>query len=151
MRKVLAGLMIFIISMIPLHAFAASALDMVKTNANSVLDVLRDAKLKGDAGKKVKEQKIEAAAEKLFDYVELSKRTLGLNWNKLSMDQRKEFVELFKTLLRNTYIDRITAYTNEKVEFAKEVQLTETGGSAERGHKGQHHGAHQLQRGHKKG
>lgn len=126
MRKALAGLMIFIVSMVPFHVLAGSALDMVKTNANSVLDVLRDPKLKGDAGKKVKEQKIEAAAEKLFDYVELSKRTLGLNWNKLSMDQRKEFVELFKTLLRNTYIDRITAYTNEKVEFAKEIQLTET-------------------------
>jgi phospholipid transport system substrate-binding protein len=125
-RKALAGLMIFIVSMVPFHVLAGSALDMVKTNANSVLDVLRDPKLKGDAGKKVKEQKIEAAAEKLFDYVELSKRTLGLNWNKLSMDQRKEFVELFKTLLRNTYIDRITAYTNEKVEFAKEIQLTET-------------------------
>ena len=126
MRKALAGLMIFIISMIPFHVFAASALDMVRTNANSVLDVLRDPKLKGEAGKKVKEQRIEAAAEKLFDYVELSKRTLGLNWNKLSMDQRKEFVELFKTLLRNTYIDRITAYTNEKVEFTKEVRLAET-------------------------
>jgi phospholipid transport system substrate-binding protein len=125
-RKALAGLMIFIISMIPFHVLAGSALDMVKTNANSVLDVLRDPKLKGEAGKKVKEQKIEAAAEKLFDYVELSKRTLGLNWNKLNMDQRKEFVGLFKTLLRNTYIDRITAYTNEKVEFTKEVQLTET-------------------------
>jgi len=125
-RRILAGLMILIMSMVPFHVFAASALDMVKINANSVLDVLRDPKLKGEAGKKVKEQKIEAAAEKLFDYVELSKRTLGLNWNKLSMDQRKEFVELFKTLLRNTYIDRITAYTNEKVEFTKEVQLTET-------------------------
>jgi len=125
-RRTLAGLMILIISMVPFHVIAGSVLDMVKTNANNVLDVLRDPKLKGEAGKKVKEQRIEAAAEKLFDYVELSKRTLGLNWNKLSMDQRKEFVELFKTLLRNTYIDRITAYTNEKVEFTKEVQLTET-------------------------
>ncbi len=69
---------------------------------------------------------IEAAADKLFDYVELSKRTLGLSWNKFSMDQRKEFVGLFKTLLRNTYIDKITGYTNQKVNFTKEVQLSET-------------------------
>ncbi len=124
-RKTLAGLMILIISMVPFQAIAGSALDMVKMNANSVLDVLRDPKLKGEAGKKAKEQRIETEAEKLFDYVELSKRTLGLNWNKLSMDQRKEFVELFKKLLRNTYIDRITAYTNEKVEFTREIQLTE--------------------------
>ena len=126
MRKTLAGLMILIVSMVPLYAFAGSALDTVKANANAVLDVLRDPKLKGEAGKKVKEQKVEAAAEKLFDYVELSKRTLGLNWNKFSMDQRKEFVELFKKLLRNTYIDKITGYTNQKVDFTKEVQLSET-------------------------
>ena len=125
-RKTLAGLMILIVSMVPLCAFAGPALDTVKTNANAVLDVLRDPKLKGETGKKVKEEKIEAAADKLFDYVELSKRTLGLSWNKFSMDQRKEFVGLFKTLLRNTYIDKITGYTNQKVNFTKEVQLSET-------------------------
>lgn len=124
-RKILAGLLIFIVSMAPLWAFAGPALDTVKTNANVVLDVLRDPKLKGESGKKVKEQKIEAAADKLFDYVELSKRTLGLNWNKFSMDQRKEFVDLFKALLRNTYVDKITAYTNQKVTFTKEVSLSE--------------------------
>jgi phospholipid transport system substrate-binding protein len=124
-RKILAGLLIFIVCAVPIGALAASALDTVKTNANVVLDVLRDPKLKGESGKKVKEQKIEAAADKLFDYVELSKRTLGLNWNKFSMEQRKEFVELFKTLLRNTYIDKITAYTNQKVTFTKELSLSE--------------------------
>ncbi|MBP7530130.1 MAG: ABC transporter substrate-binding protein [Syntrophorhabdaceae bacterium] len=125
MRRILAGLLIFIVSVIPVLALAGPALDTVKTNANVVLDVLRDPKLKGESGKKVKEQKVEAAADKLFDYVELSKRTLGLNWNKLSMEQRKEFVDLFKTLLRNTYIDKITAYTNQKVTFTKEVNLSE--------------------------
>jgi len=124
-RKILAGLLIFIVCAVPIRALAASALDTVKTNANVVLDVLRDPKLKGESGKKVKEQKIEAAADKLFDYVELSKRTLGLNWNKFSMEQRKEFVDLFKTLLRNTYIDKITAYTNQKVTFTKELSLSE--------------------------
>ena len=55
-----------------------------------MLEILRDPKLKGEAGKKVKEQKIQAAAEKLFDFVELSKRTLGLNWNNFTPEQRKE-------------------------------------------------------------
>lgn len=126
LRKALVGLMIFVISMVPFHAFGGAALDTVTTNVNSVLDVLRDPKLKGESGKKAKEQRIETAADKLFDYVELSKRTLGLNWNKFSVGQRKEFVELFKELLRNTYIDRITAYTDQKVSFLKEIPLSET-------------------------
>jgi len=106
-------------------AFAGVPLDTVKANVNSVLDVLRDPKLKGEAGKKVKEQRIEAAAEKLFDFVELSKRTLGMNWNKFSQEQRKEFVDLYKKILKDAYVDKITAYTNEQVNFAKEVPIAD--------------------------
>ncbi len=126
MRKILAGFMLLIISAVPLHSFAGVPLDTVKTNVNSVLDVLRDPKLKSESGKKVKEQKIEAAADRLFDYVELSKRTLGLNWNKFTAEQRKEFVGLFRTILMNAYIDKIMAYTNEKVSFTKEMPLSGT-------------------------
>lgn len=109
----------------PVYLIAGPALDTVKANVTTVIDILKDPKLKGPQGKKAKEQKIEAIADKMFDYVELSKRTLGLNWNKFTIDQRKEFVELFKSMLRDTYIDRITAYTNEKVNFTKEVPLGE--------------------------
>jgi phospholipid transport system substrate-binding protein len=73
----------------------------------------------------VKAQRIEAAAVRLFDFVELSKRTLGLNWNKFTPEQRKEFVGLFETILKGAYIDKITAYTNEQVNFTKEVPLSE--------------------------
>ncbi len=120
----LGALLIFMIA--PLLASAGVPLDTVKTNVNSVLDVMRDPKLKGESGKKVKEQKIMAAAEKLFDFVELSKRTLGLNWNKFTPEQRKEFVELYKTILKDAYVDKITAYTDEKINFTKEVSLSET-------------------------
>ena len=126
MRKWLAGSMLLILLLASLPAFAGVPLDTVKSNVSGVLDVLRDSKLQGEAGKKVKEQRIAAAAEKLFDFVELSKRTLGLNWNKFTPDQRKEFVELFKTILKDAYVERITAYTNEKVNFNKEVPLSET-------------------------
>jgi phospholipid transport system substrate-binding protein len=107
-------------------AFAGAPLDTVKANANGVLDVLKDPKLRGEAGKKVKEQRIEAAADKLFDWVELSKRTLGMNWNKFTPDQKKEFVELYRKLLKDAYIDKITAYTNEQINFTKEVSLSDT-------------------------
>lgn len=104
---------------------AGTPLDTVKENVDGVLDILRNPKLKGPTGKKVKEDKIEAAADKLFDFVELSKRTLGLYWNRFTPDQRKEFVSLFTKLLRNVYVDRITSYSNEPVTFAREVPLAQ--------------------------
>jgi phospholipid transport system substrate-binding protein len=125
MKKWPAGLMLLMLLMVPFPAFAGVPLDAVKTNVNGVLEVLRDPKLQGESGKKVKEQGIATAAEKLFDFVELSKRTLGVNWNKFNPEQRKEFVQLFKTILNDAYVEKITAYTNEQVNFTKEVPLSE--------------------------
>jgi phospholipid transport system substrate-binding protein len=126
MKKILVGSMLLTWLMVPLFAFAGVPLDTVKANVNNVIEILRDPKLKGEAGKKVKEQRIQAAAEKLFDFVELSKRTLGLNWNNFTPEQRKEFVHLFETILKDAYIEKITSYDNEPVNFTKEVPLSET-------------------------
>ncbi len=110
----------------PVLVFARTALETVKTNVDGVLQVLRDPKLQGESGRKIKEEKVEAAADQLFDFVELSKRTLGLNWNTLSLEQRKEFVQLFRSVLRDAYINKITAYRNEQVQFTREVPLSDT-------------------------
>jgi len=126
MKKWFGRLMLTVMLTLSFNVFAGVPLDTVKTNVNGVLEILGDPKLIGETGKKMKEQRVEAAADKLFDYVELAKRTLGLNWNKFSPEQRKEFVELYRTILKNAYVDKITAYTNERVNFTKEVPLSET-------------------------
>ena len=126
MKIMLVGCTLLAWLIVPLFAFAGPPLDTVKANVNSVLEVLRDPKLKGETGRKVKEQRITAAAEKLFDFVELSKRTLGLNWNNFTPEQRKEFVQLFEGILKDAYVEKIMAYTNEQVNFTKEAPLSET-------------------------
>ncbi len=40
------------------------------------------------------------------------------------MDQRKEFVSLYRQLLEVTYMDRLMAYAGEKIRFGKQVPLT---------------------------
>ena len=126
MKKWPYGLMFLLTLVLPCLVFAGVPLDFMKVNADRVLEVLRDPKLQGEAGLKVKEQKIEAIADNVFDFVELSKRTLGLNWNKFTPEQRKEFVQLFKSRLRDTYVDKVAAYSNERVNFTKEVPISDT-------------------------
>jgi len=126
MKAWLAGLMCIALAGLPGMLFAGAPLDTVKRNVDSVLQILRDPKLQGESGRKVKEQKIEAIVDQLFDYVELSKRTLGLNWNTFTIEQRKEFVQLFRSVLKDTYIDRVTTYSNEQITFIKEVPLSDT-------------------------
>ena len=48
-----------------------------------------------------------------------------MNWNKLNAAQRQEFVQLFRQVLEKAYIDKILAYTDEKIVFDREIKLSE--------------------------
>jgi phospholipid transport system substrate-binding protein len=61
----------------------------------------------------------------MFDFTELSRRTLAQNWNSLNDSQKKEFVDLYKAILEKAYIDKIMSYTDEKILFQKESSLSE--------------------------
>src|SRR4030043_772756 len=116
----------FILCLIfPSYAFAGVPLETVKGYADKVLDVLRDPALKAEAAKKTKKDKLRAISEKMFDFTELSKRTLAQNWSKFNPEQQKEVVECYTSLLEDAYANRIMAYTDEKIVFSKEVALTE--------------------------
>ena len=120
MKRHFIGLSILMFFLSTLPVYAGAPLDTVQTNVNKVLDVLRDPKLKAESAKGTKKEKLEAIYEQMFDEVELSRRTLGGNWNKLNPAQQKEFIQLYRQVLEKAYIDKILSYTNEKIVFSKE-------------------------------
>jgi phospholipid transport system substrate-binding protein len=110
----------------PGSAFAApSPLETIKPQVDRALEVLRDPALKADSAKAAKEKKIWEILDNVFDYTELSKRTLAQNWKRFSPDQQKEFISLFGKLLGTVYMDRIIAYKDEKVVFGKVTQISD--------------------------
>lgn len=108
-----------------LPAYADAPLSTVQANVNKVLDVLRDPALKADSAKETKKEKLRSIYGSMFDEVELSKRTLARNWNKLNTAQRREFVQLYQQVLEKAYVDKILSYTNEKIAYERETKLTE--------------------------
>jgi len=106
-------------------AFAETALETIRTQVNKLLEVLSDPALKAPSAKETKEKKVWAIIDTVFDYSELSSRTLAQHWKSFTPEQQKEFVRLFGKLLGNTYMDRIMAYSNEKVVFGKTTQLSD--------------------------
>jgi phospholipid transport system substrate-binding protein len=116
------GILMFFLSTLP--AYAGAPLDTVQTNLNKVLDVLRDPKLKPESAKEIKKEKLDAIYEQMFDEVELSRRSLGGNWNKLNPAQQQEFIQLFRQMLEKAYLEKILSYTNEKIVFSKESMLS---------------------------
>jgi phospholipid transport system substrate-binding protein len=125
MKYFIVGITLVMCLIFPIHVFAGAPIEAVKGHVDKVLDVLRDPSLKAESAKKAKKDKVREISEKMFDFTELSKRTLGKNWSKFNPAQQKEFIELYTSILEDAYADKIMAYTDEKIDFSKEVALTE--------------------------
>jgi len=117
-RLVIAGsLLLLVLAAAPVYA--ATPLETVRTEVNKVLDVLRNKSLKEEA----KREKLRLIYSEMFDQEELSRWSLGRNWNALSETQRKEFLPLFQRVLEKAYGDKILSYSDEKIVFDKEVPI----------------------------
>lgn len=104
-----------------MSALADEPLKIIETRVDRIVKILGDKSLEEDA--KVKQ--LEKAADETFDYIYLSRMTLGRNWLKLDDGQRSEFVDLYRLLLEKNYMGQLLKYTDEKVVFAKQTMLSE--------------------------
>ncbi|MCI1277953.1 MAG: ABC transporter substrate-binding protein [Nitrospira sp.] len=101
-------------------AIAGPATDSIKGTIDEVLKILNDKELKAPARQDDRRQRLEKVVAQRFDYPEMSRRSLGAQWNQLSDKDKQEFVDLFRTLLTNTYADRVETYSGEGVQYLNE-------------------------------
>jgi len=104
-------------------ALAGAPLDFIQQSVDKLFDVLNDPRYQGEQGKLEQQEVLFDMSKDIFDYIELSRRTLGRNWNELTTEQRMEFTDLYSRLLKNAYIDKIQSYTDQAVEIKREIML----------------------------
>ena len=63
---------------------------------------------------------IRKVTEVLFDFDEMSQRSLGKAWTQASPAEQKEFVRLFGGLIANAYMGRIEQYAGEPITYVGE-------------------------------
>jgi phospholipid transport system substrate-binding protein len=124
MNRLIIGMILILAVMliIPLQGFAATPKETVETGVNNLLKTLGDPSFKT----KAKDERLALMKTQIgavFDFKELSRRTLGRTWKKLSPEQRTEFVELFTQVLQGVYADLLMSYTDQKVIFGDEKML----------------------------
>lgn len=124
-RKLTVALALVMICMFQMPAYAGTPRETVQANVNRVLEILRDPQLKAASAKELKKEKLRTVYNRMFDDVELAKRTLARNWNQLNVAQRQEFTRLFRQVLEKAYADKILSYTNERIVFDRETKLAE--------------------------
>lgn len=98
-------------------AFAGPT-DDVKKTVDDVVRIVADKEMKKHD--KQRRQALKKAISVIFDYGEMAKRSLGRNWNQRTPAEKKQFTDLFATLLENSYAGKIESYNNEKIVYIKE-------------------------------
>jgi len=101
-------------------AVAGGATDAMKSTIDEVLKIVRDKDLKQPGRVEERRRLLEEVVGGRFDYPEMSRRSLGSPWNTLTDKDKEEFVGLFRTLLTNTYADKIENYSGEGVQYINE-------------------------------
>lgn len=97
-----------------------SAEDFLKSNLNAVFAVLE----KKDLAKQAKCEQIEEIVNPMFDFPLMAKLSLGKkHWTGLTPENKDHFTDLFITRLRQSYLDKLTAYTDEKIIYGSAVEV----------------------------
>jgi len=99
------------------HAYADQGpLNQVRSTVEAVLDNLKNK----DLPKATLTDRIRSLIKERFDYHAMAQRALAVHWKKATPKIRDRFTELFSKTLESTYLGRIEAYTDERVEYVKE-------------------------------
>lgn len=100
-------------------ATAAGPTETVKTAVQQV-----SASQSGPAAKTLstaeRRAEIRKITDTLFDFKDMSERSLGSAWTQASPAQQQEFVRLFSTLIASAYLGRIEQFAGEPFTYVSE-------------------------------
>jgi len=94
--------------------------EVLKGKLEQVISVLEKKELNEEAKKK----EIVEIVTPMFNFSLMSKLTLGKkHWPGLTKDQKEKFIELFTKRLKDSYLDKMMLYSDEKIEYKEPVQI----------------------------
>jgi phospholipid transport system substrate-binding protein len=95
--------------------------DQLRGSIDLVLKVVTDPELKKEAKTQERRRRIRAVVNQIFDFTEISQRSLGRHWQARTPAEREQFVALYGDLLENSYVTKIESYSGEKIEYPGDV------------------------------
>jgi phospholipid transport system substrate-binding protein len=101
-------------------AWSGEPTERMKQTSDKVIAIVTDPGLKGPDKAEEKKNLIRDVVDDLIDWEEMSRRSLGIHWQKRTDEEKKEFVRLFSRLIEKTYRDKVEDYSGEKVNYVGE-------------------------------
>jgi phospholipid transport system substrate-binding protein len=85
---------------------------LLKSNLDAVISVLEDKEIE----QQVKNEKVLEIVTPLFDFSLMARLSLGKkNWTGLSKEKQERFTQLFNKLLKDSYLESLTRFTDETI------------------------------------
>ncbi len=110
------------------EVWAGPVTDQLKETLDQLICVLNDPMLKEPGKEKQRVEALHAVLKVRFDEETIARKTLGSYWNKITEEEREEFIRLYSDLLERTYFERIDAeleksdtFSNENIHYRKEA------------------------------
>jgi phospholipid transport system substrate-binding protein len=115
-----AGFSLLLLSQAVTADDKSAAEEFIKSNLDAVFTVLQNK----DRSQETRNSEVEKIVTPMFDFTLMGKLSLGKTyWPELSPDQRERFTELFVERLRRSYLNRLAAYTDEKIIYESPVAV----------------------------
>ena len=103
-----------------LPASAGGPTDRMKDTTDKIIAIVSDPAFKGPDKADAKKNSIRNVVDEVIDWEEMSRRSLGIHWQKRTDEEKREFVRLFSLLIEKTYRDKAEDYAGEKVNYVGE-------------------------------
>ncbi|MGD9009494.1 MAG: ABC transporter substrate-binding protein [Desulfobacteraceae bacterium] len=106
----------------PGHTEVLSPRAALQGPIDEIIKVLNDPGYKTPDQRADQRNKIWQIANPMFDFTEISRRSVGKPWKKFSEQEKIRFTEVFSKFFGATYIDKLQGeYNNEKIDIGKEL------------------------------
>jgi len=113
--------------LLPLNAYSAQPIDILQTAIDQVIFILEDPAYQDESQKTLQKEKLWKIIREIFDFKEMSKRTLARNWKVFSSQQQTEFTEVFGDFLTANYLKKIqSGFEGEKVVYLDYEKISDT-------------------------
>jgi phospholipid transport system substrate-binding protein len=119
-RPAAIGLLAILLTALPRPAVAGEPTDQVRASVDQVLQILRDPALKAPDRVAERRARIKRVIQGRFDFAEMARRSLATHWAERTPQEQRDFTALFSDLLERSYMDKIEAYTDERILYTGE-------------------------------
>ena len=98
--------------------FGEEPMETLRKPIDRALSLLQDPQYQTEEKKLEQRELLWVLIREIFDFTEVSKRSLGRYWRTFTPEEKTAFTDIFAQLLGNTYLDKIQGeFHNEQVSY----------------------------------